>query len=344
MMQTLISQAFCAALEENYAIGRIHDIVALTGGEWNKVFRLSCDKGAFALRISHPTNTLPALAYEHRLLQFMNQRISEVPAPITTDGGATYLHCDGVLVTLFPFMPGRMLNDGNERECIMAAQMFARLQRTGLEYPDRTPRPDRPRFGELNWEYNHWWRWNEVEELLFQRAEAVLETVSDPDTHALTAQIFADRAFIAQEREILRDWVAGVCNTQRALLFAPTHCDYWCNNILLDNGRISAVVDWDGCKAEWLFYALGRATWDFCKDKGQPRLDYQKAVRFLQAYHAAGGPVPSTEFDLLVPVMRCLCLIEVLIGLQDAEAFGVNHLVLYHLLSLKNLQEVKLVL
>ena len=129
----------------------------------------------------------------------------------------------------------------------------------------------------------------------------------------------------------------------RSPLFAPTHCDYWCNNILVKEGQITAVVDWDGCKAEWLFYALGRATWDFCKDKCQHRLNYQKAVRFLQAYQAAGGPVPSTEFDLLVPVMRCVCIIEVLLGLQDAAEVGLNAQALRNLLSLENLQNVELI-
>ncbi len=125
---------------------------------------------------------------------------------------------------------------------------------------------------------------------------------------------------------------------------APTHCDYWCNNILVKDGQISAVVDWDGCKAEWLFYALGRATWDFCKTKQGHRLDYPKAMRFLQAYRTAGGPVPPEEFDLLVPVMRCICLIEVLLGLQDAAEVGLSEHVLDHLLWLENLRGVELML
>jgi Ser/Thr protein kinase RdoA (MazF antagonist) len=330
-------------LEEYYPVGSIQNVDALTGGEWNQVFCLHCDKSAFVLRISHPTNTAASLAYEHRLLQFMNQQISEVPAPITTHEGSTYLYHDGVLITLFPFMPGRMLDDTNEAECMMAARMFAHLQRVGLEYPDSSPRPNKPRFCELDWENNHWWRWNEVENLLSHRVDTFLETVCNPDKRALTERIFAKRTFIAKEREILRDWVATLRDSGRSLLFAPTHCDYWCNNILVKDGQISAVVDWDGCKAEWLFYALGRATWDFCKDKRQRRLDYQKAVKFLQAYQAADGPIPSTEFDLLIPVMRCVCIIEVLLGLQNAAEVGLNDHVLHCLLSLENLQNVELI-
>lgn len=222
--------------------------------------------------------------------------------------------------------------------------MFARLQQVGLEYPDLSPRPNKPRFCELDWDNNQWWRWNEVENLLFHRADAFLETVSDLDKRACTEQIFAKRTFIAQEREALRDWVAALRDSERSLLFAPTHCDYWCNNILVKDGQISAVVDWDGGKTEWLFYPLGRAIWDFGKNKCQPGLDYQKAVRFLQTYQAAASPVPFTEFDLLIPVMRCVCLVEVLLGLQDAAEFGLNEQALYGLLSLESLRDVELVL
>ncbi|MGD1908968.1 MAG: phosphotransferase [Leptolyngbyaceae cyanobacterium] len=339
----MISPWLHRLLEECYPVGSIQKVDALTGGESNQVFRLDCDRSNFVLRISHSAHTEASLAYEHRLLQFMSQRIPEVPAPIVTHEGSTSLQHDGSLITLFPFMPGRMLDDENEAECMMAAQMFAQLQRVGMEYPDLSPRPNKPRFCELDWENNHWWRWNEVESLLFHRADTFLKTVSDPDQRALTERFFAKRNFIAQEREVLRDWVAMLRHSGRSPLFAPTHCDYWCNNILVKEGQITAVVDWDGCKAEWLFYALGRATWDFCKDKCQHRLNYQKAVRFLQAYQAAGGPVPSTEFDLLVPVMRCVCIIEVLLGLQDAAEVGLNAQALRNLLSLENLQNVELI-
>lgn len=334
----MISSSLHAALQAGYALGPIQNVTPLTGGEWNTVLRLDSGRGAFVLRISHPTNTAAALLYEHRLLQFMHRQIPEVPAPITTQAGGTYLSHDGALLTLFPFIEGRMLDDQDEAECMAAARMFGRLQAAGLVYPDATPRPDKPRFCELNWEDNHWWHWHAVEALLFRRADAFLAAIGDPAQHALGARIFAGRAFIAQAREELRDWVAGLRDGGRPLLLAPTHCDYWSNNILVQDGQISAVLDWDGCKAEWLFYALGRATWDFCKTRQGHRLDHPKAWRFLQAYCAAGGPVPPAEFDLLVPVMRCICLIEVLLGLQEAEEVGLSEHVLDHLLWLENLR------
>ncbi|MEM8615201.1 MAG: phosphotransferase [Cyanobacteria bacterium P01_H01_bin.105] len=208
------------------SIGNIQAVDALTGGEWNQVFRLQGDKDTFVLRISHPSTAAVSLAYEHRLLQFMNRRIPEVPAPIATHDGSTYLDFDSLLVTLFPFMPGRMLDDDNEAECMAAARMLARFQQIGLEYPDLRPRPNKPQFCKLDWENNDWWRWNEVEDLLFHRAEAFLETAIAPDKRALAEQIFARRTFITQERARLRDWVATLRDSQQLLLVAPTHCDY----------------------------------------------------------------------------------------------------------------------
>jgi hypothetical protein len=86
----MISSTLYAALEEDYLLGRIQKVEALTGEEWNTVLRLDCDRGAFVLRISHPTTTAAALRYEHRLLQFMSRRIPEVPAPMVDWDGCKF--------------------------------------------------------------------------------------------------------------------------------------------------------------------------------------------------------------------------------------------------------------
>jgi len=340
----MISPQLCLRLEERYSIGVIQEVCALTGGEWNKLLHLSCERGAFVLRISHLTSTPEAIAYEHKLMQFMNLRIPEVPAPIPAHDGSTYFCHDGLLVTLFPLMMGRMLDRENEAECISAAKMLARLHNAGLEYPDVSPRPNYPPLRELDWDNNRTWQWIEVENLLFNQSEKFLKTVSDPEKRFCTQQIFAKRTEIAREREVFRDWVAALTASRRSLVSAPIQGDYWRNNLLVKEGQISAVLDWDECQTEWLVYELGRATWEFCKDRRQHTLNHQKTVRFLQAYQEAGGSVPSTDFDLLIPFIRCIRVIEILFALQQASHLGLDEHVLHNLLSLESLRDVKLIL
>lgn len=341
-LSSMISPKLHSLLEEHYPIGSVQDICTLTGGEWNNVLRLNSDRGTFVLRISHPTTAPEAIAYEHKLMHFMSFHIPEVPSPIAAYDGSTYLRHDSLLVTLFPLMPGRMLERENEVECISAAKMLAQLHKAGLKYPDFSSRLNNPPLRELDWSNNSTWRWAEVKNLLFNQTEEFLKTVSDPDKRSCTEQIFAKRTEIAQEREAFRDWVAALRASGRALVFAPIQGDYWCNNLLVKDGQVSAVVDWDECKTEWLVYELGRATWEFCQNRSQHTLDCQKAVRFLQAYQGAGGPVPSTEFDLLIPFMRCVRVIEVLFSLQQAWNFGLDEHGLHNLLSLENLRDVEL--
>ncbi|MEM9214167.1 MAG: phosphotransferase [Cyanobacteria bacterium P01_F01_bin.150] len=347
----MISPKLCQLLEDCYPIGSVQNVQTLTGGEWNQVIRLICDKGAFVLRISHPTQTQAALAYEHQLLQFMGQRISEVPSPITSHRGSTYLCQDNLLLTLFPFMPGRGLDRKSEAECTCAAQMLARLHQIGLEYQDLSPRPNYPPLQYLNWDNNRIWQWPEVENLLFYQSELFLKTETDPIKRSCAEQIFAKRSEIVWEREVFRDWIAALSTSERLLRFGVVHGDYWRNNVLVNVGKISAVMDWDECQTEWLIYELGRATWEFCKNKTQHTLDSQKAIRFLRSYQEAGGPVPSTEFDLLIPFMRCVRIMEVLFALQQASKFGLDEQaskfgldehVLHNLLSLENLQNIEL--
>lgn len=338
MNKHMISPQLIALLEEAYPIGQIQGVSSLSGGEWNQVFHLHCARGSFVLRISHPTTTAADLAYEHEAMGFMSRQISAVPAPITTHEGATYLCYGDRLVTLFPLLPGRMLDRDKEAECISAAKMLARLHKAGAAYPNVSARPNYPPLSVLNWDHNRLWRWVDIETLLFQSAEAFFKMAHNPAQQAVAEQIFARRSVIAHEREACRDWIAALHASGRALCFGLMQGDYWRNNLLVNEGEVCAVLDWDDCQGEWLVYELGRATWEFCKDSRRHTLNRPKAVRFLQAYQAAEGPVPAAEFDLLLPCICCVRVIELLLGLQQAPQAGLEEHLLYHLLALENLR------
>jgi Ser/Thr protein kinase RdoA (MazF antagonist) len=345
----LISPQLQAVLKNQYPIGVIQKVFSLSGGKWNQVFCLNCEQGNFVVKISHHTTTLEDIVYEHKLMKFMNHRIPEVLAPITTEKGTTYLCYNGLLIMLFPLMPGQMLNRDREEECIAAARMLAHLHRAGLEYPALSPRFHYPSLKDLNWECNRAWRWREIEKLLFNQTKPVLKTTSHSVTESYVEQIFARRSEIVKEREYFRNWIANLYESGRTLTLAPIHGDYWRNNVLVQNDVISAVLDWNKCQVEWLVYEVGQATWEFCKNRSQNTLDFPKAVRFLQAYQEAGGAVPSSDFDLIVPFIRCLRIIEILFALQHSldssqqpSPYGLNEHLMHNLLSLENLRGVEL--
>jgi Ser/Thr protein kinase RdoA (MazF antagonist) len=137
-----------------------------------------------------------------------------------------------------------------------------------------------------------------------------------------------------------RNWVAHLVASGRKLQMAPTQEDYYSHNLLVQARQISGVVDWDECGPEWLAFELGWATWEFCSDKPTHRLNLAWTRRFLAAYREAGGPVPSGDFDLLLPFIRCVRIQEILFNLEQArlgQPWSPAYM-LHNLLSLENLE------
>ena len=86
--------------------------------------------------------------------------------------------------------------------------------------------------------------------------------------------------------------------------------------------------------------------WEFCLDEADHTLNVCAARSFLDAYVAAGGPVPEPEFDLLIPAIRCRRMIEIITSLQGivmGEAWDESPDYLVHnLMALENLQGISL--
>lgn len=342
----MLSAQLSAALETRYDIGPIGPAVVLEGGYWNTVLRLDCSGGVFVLRISHPSTETQSVAYEHALMRFMSARIPQVPAPLVGRDGSTFFQHEGRVISLFPFMPGRIPNRENDAVRMKAACMLARLHQAGLAYPDPSPRPGYPPLQAFDWDHHRLWDWLQVETLLSGEAGRMANATRHfrggiPPAMRL---IFTRWLQISQGREQIQAWIAQLASSGRPLLFAPTHGDYYRGNLLAEGDRLTAVIDWDECQPEWLTYELGRAVWEFCHDRATHTLDKAKASQFLQVYQDAGGVVPAEEFDLLVPFMRCVRLIEVLFHLGEAargESWDPDY-TWHNWLSFENLEKIRL--
>src|SRR5947209_2324566 len=315
----MISPTLRSMLQSRYQFGIITSLRTLTGGEWNRVLRGECERGMFVLRVSHPSRTPESVAYEHALMRFMRGHLWQVPDLFAARDGLTHFLCDGHVVSLFEWMPGETAD--RERAAVRgeAARVLARIHQAALQYPDHSPRPQYPSLRDLDWDRNRMWEWEPVRGFLRPRARGhgpAILAGADTEEAALRRQIADRLPQIEQEREGLRAWVARLAASGRPLLFAPTHGDYHRGNLLVDGDRITAVLDWDECQPEWLAFELGRALWEFSKSKQRHTLLAARAHAFLQAYREAGGPVAAADFDLLLPFIRCVRLIETLTYLR----------------------------
>jgi Ser/Thr protein kinase RdoA (MazF antagonist) len=341
----MVSPALCELLEAHYDLGGIRSDRVLEGGYWNRVLGIETGRGSQVLRISRPAVTVEEVEYEHALMRHMAGWVPQVPAPVAARDGPTCFRCEGRVVCLFPFMPGRIAD--RERAAVReeAARVLARIHQAGLQYPDHSPRPGYPPLANLDWDQNRMWTWSEVCALLvgFVEGQGALGRPWNEAEATGLRKIAEHLPEIERERVRFRDWVAQLASSGRPLQFAPIHGDYYRGNLLAGGDRITAVLDWEECQPEWLALELGRATWEFCKRKALDALDPGRASAFLHAYQEAGGPVPATEFDLLLPFARCVRLIEVLFALGEAlrgEDWDAEY-TLHNLRSLENLRRVE---
>lgn len=341
----MISAELLSAVESGYNINLIGEPEVLTGGWWNEVFRLPTDSGALVLRVFHRQTKPENVVYQHALTRFLVPKLAEVCAPLVARDGSTFFQHNDRLVCLLPFMPGEIASRESATERNSAAQVLARLHCAALHFPANVPPSLYAPMPEFNWTSNDWWNWFEIRELLAKGAEEIIGLLPQSSEHSILAarEIINRRMQIGEERRNFQKRFAEIKFTRR-LLSAPTHGDFYAGNVLVVGGRVSAVIDWDEARPDWLIYELARATWEFCRLKAEKNLDENRAFDFLQSYTQAEGAVSPADFDLLIEMMRAVRLQEVLFALAETmrgEFFDLEY-TLFNLLSLENLRGVKL--
>lgn len=344
----MISSELLSTVESRYDVNLIGEAEVLTGGWWNQVFRLPTDSGALVLRVFHRRTKPQNVVYQHALMRFLAQSLAEVHAPLIARDDSTFFRHDDRLVCLLPFVPGEIASRESATDRSGAAQVLAQLHRAALSFPANIPSPDYAPMSEFDWTSNDWWNWLEIQELLEKDANELIGLLPQVDEQSILAarEIVNRRTQIGEERRHFQARFAEI-KSARPLLAAPTHGDFYAGNVLVDggSGRISAVIDWDEARPDWLAYELARATWEFCRSKKEKTLDENRAFDFLQSYREAEGVVSPVDFDLLVELMRAVRLQEVLFALAETMSgeFSDLEYTLFNLLSLENLRGVKLV-
>lgn len=310
-------EGWVAQVAARYPYGAISGARRLTGGEWKEILRLDAEAGPLVLSILHPTATAASVAWEHALLTFLRRELPEIPAPLAAHDGSTWFAHAGRLAAVVPLMPGAYVDDDAESSAA-AARYLARLHRVGQGFPGAARRPGVTARPELDWLRNESWDWSVVEPLLR----------SGPDSAAQGARLFwelggahaqaivARRGEIAAGRELAERFTRELRDSGRPLAWGPVHDDYHLHNLLAVAGRVSALLDWDGAHPDWLMVDLSNAVWEFCHDDETHALDLGRARAFVDAYHAAGGPIAPAEIPLLTGFIRCRRVIEVLSSLQ----------------------------
>jgi Ser/Thr protein kinase RdoA (MazF antagonist) len=289
---TTLPEDLADAVRERYGFEKVVCGDRLAGGYANDIFRLDADGSPYVVRMQRRPVDVAGLAWEHRLLTALAPRLAEAVAPIrATDGSTFFKRADEAIVVL-PYVDGAPAEPARDRTA--AAEALARFHRAAADI-HLPPRPGLVRLAELRDGINS----GRYFEAIGPRANPVPRRVAGR----------------AAEMQAALDWALNFVEqfAQRPPKTAPIHADVFRGNILVRDGRVVAIVDWEEANVDWVAYDLANATWEFCG------YDETVSAEFIRAYRAAGGTVPAAEDELLIPLVRLRRILELIRAPYDRE-------------------------
>ena len=277
----VMTPALCVAIANRYRIS-LSPTLRLSGGEECEIWLATSDDGLFIVRISPGWRSLTQLGWTHTLMLSLRPLFPVVIAPLRAADGSTFFLYNGRLVALFPFIEGVPLDREQPAQRRAAAQLLARLHSAMLTVSAAPSQPQR-----------------------YLTETAHLPRLEDPEA-------LIDPEFDA--------WHAVLLQQPAAMTCGPIHGDYYRRNLLVRDGVITAVLDWDYAHLDFLMQEVAWSTWEFCQTASGDGLHPDRARAFVQAYREAGGPCKAEEFALLIPFIRWRLREEIRYNLAAAAA------------------------
>lgn len=325
-----MSVEVCPALEEmlrrNYGFEDLGPLRRLSGGYENDVFLVEPDGERWVVRVCAPWISPERVSYEHALMDVVGAELPEVPRPGRADDGSSSFVLDERVVSVFPHRSGVPVERSDDELRDAAARLLARIHAVATTRPSLPEAALQP-LVRMDWVRNPHWD--------LPRVRGVVRDLGGSGSES-------GRAFARGFPEVEEEWTWARRRVGElgglGLRSGPIHGDFWPGNLLAEDGRITAVLDWVESREEWFAFELGRAVWEFCSDRDEHVLLLGRALAFLDAYREAGGPVSVDDLDLLVEFMRIGVLGDVLYGLtyEDPEEAAE-----YHLGSLERLRSLR---
>ena len=287
-----------AVVSEHYGMHAPISARRLTGGYANDVFLL--EGLDLVLHLKHPPADLDSLSWEHRLLGMLGDRLPEVPSPLPERNGSTFFLHDKQPVWLMPFRPGSPARP-SDRRAVGAA--LGRLHAMVIDLPSRP-------------------------------GHARLRDLPIPPLREMPPTFDRWLGLIAQARTDLIRLVSQIDRSRRPDV-GITHNDIFPGNVLVQDGSVTALLDWEEADLDWLVWDLACSMGPFCSTPAGD-LDISAKQDFLDSYRAASGRVPPEEDDLIVPLLRVKRILEVLRAPTDRHPrweYQLENLRAYQVLS-----------
>lgn len=114
-------------VREAYGIA-LGPLVLLQGGYQNEVWRT----GDIVVRVERAARE--SVAWEHRLVRYFAERLDEVAAPLDAADGSTFIVCDELVVSVWPYVDGVPARRRHRPHAVAAAELLRRLHDAGRNW------------------------------------------------------------------------------------------------------------------------------------------------------------------------------------------------------------------
>ncbi len=278
-MNTDLQRQIC----DRFALGVPTQCTPLPGTR-NLNYVLHTDSGRWFVRKRYHGYAAPArIVFDHAVLDHLNKQGVPTFAPIADPTGSRWVRADDAVWEVYPFIEGRPFEEGSPTELRALGACVAALHEAGRRFSGRYDK-------------------------LGPRGE------TDPNVmRAQADEIEQGNPGASEALARYREWIdaaEGVLSDERyaALPHTIVHGDLQPANVLMRDGRVAALVDFDWCAWRPRVYDLAFALLFACSVHETPidgsdiwsltqppRLERDLARAFLDAYDAAGTPLSHEE-------------------------------------------------
>jgi homoserine kinase type II len=242
---------------------------AVAAGTINTNVAVDTSSGPLFLRVNEG-KPVAEVEREAAIVAHVAARGVATPAPLRALTGEPFVRWSGVCVSLFPWLPGRVLGraEVTPAHARAAGEALARLHLAGADFPDHRPGRYEP---------------DEI-----QRRCGELASVTDAAVAEARAELAAELACLETERRA--DLPAGLI-----------HGDLFIDNVLYDGAALVALLDFE--QAAWgrLLYDVAVSVLAFGFGKDDFRRDVTRA--FVEGYGAT-RPFTAAERESFAAELR----------------------------------------
>ena len=243
---TTVTREQLEAWLKHYTLGTLESLEGIPAGIENTNYFVTTAQGRYVLTLFEKLKTHELPFYLELQDHLANQGIP-CPRPVPDRAGRFHGELNGKPAALVGFLPGRDVAAPSTGHCAQAGALLAGIHAAGASYAGRMDNPRGPRW------------WSSV-------MPEVLPFLDGGDAALLRGEV----GFQAQHR--LEDLPRGAI-----------HADFFRDNVLFENGRISGVIDFYFACTDALLYDVAIAVNDWCVT-GDGSLDDARAQALLEAY------------------------------------------------------------